>query len=121
MEKRVIRIDTAEEECIDLSISKTPASQLYLLLQVGLKALGQDLNNGKSHLNQLKAMIGKDPWVDKPGELERMIAETIERLEMGKGIHDTGLKFYQDLQQILKELHSEEKKPSLIIKPNWMG
>lgn len=119
MEKQQIRLDSPEEECIDLSISRTPASELYLLIGVGLNALAADLKGGQRHINSLRTVIANGSM--NSAQLKEMIKETEEKIEMGKGVHETGLRFYNELARVIQELDSPEKKKSVIIKPNWMG
>lgn len=116
--KKQIRVDFAEEECIDLSIAFTPACGLYLVLKKGLEQVHEDLRSMDEYIESLQKPLVS---VDDQARLNLIMQATSERAVAALAF-DRSLEFLEELLVLIKELESSRNTQKVLIhKPNWSG
>lgn len=106
--KKIIRLDFAEQEVIDLSIAFTPACGVFVALSKGLKSILDDLDEmGKYRESILKSNMEQN---DKNNALLQL--KTEEEIALLAKKHT--IQLLKELGQVIKELEMEEK-PKIII------
>lgn len=104
--KNKIILEQPEEECLDVSISKSPACSLYVTLVNGIEATKANLKDLEAVENTLKQEAVPNL------EALRKLAENKKIMQLCIG---DSTKFLHALGEILKEL--DEKPKSKIILP----
>lgn len=116
MDEKRIQLDFAEEECIDISISFTPACGLFLVLKKGLEQVATDLQSMDEYIDTLKEPIVS---VDDQARANLLIQATSER-SVAALAYSKSLQFLEELHKVIQELEpSQNNKKVLIHKPNW--
>lgn len=118
MDEKRIQLDFAEEECIDLSISFTPACALYLVIKKGLDQVESDLRSMDEYVESLKNPLTS---IDDQARANLIMQATSER-SIAVLAYNKTLEFLQELHNVIKELEPTQNNKKVIIqKPNWSG
>lgn len=117
--KKQIRTDFAEEECIDISISFTPACGLFLVLKKGLAQVQEDIKSMDQYIESLQKITTF--ILDEQARANMIMQATSERT-VAVLAYNKSLQFLQELHTLIKELEpSQNNKKVIIQKPNWSG
>lgn len=116
--QRKIQLDFAEEECLDISISFTPACSIYLVVKKGLEQIKVDIDSMEEYMKSLeKPLVSVDDQARENLKMQAASEHSIAVLA-----YNQGLSFIKELHTIIKELESsQDKKKILIHKPTWTG
>jgi hypothetical protein len=110
-----------EQECLDLSVSYTPACSIYIALDHGIKKIEADIQEMNDYLKFINSEpIGPDSMFKTIQEKIDATGNVNQQRDVAKMAFDNSTKFKDELQRVILELDPQKVKKNLIIAPpNW--